>query len=378
MSNPIRLEGLLPGWEAPRSQERYLIGVLRGEGIGPEVIDVALQVLSECAVRMKVNFAIKTGGKIGLAALKKSGQVLTPEVEAFCESIFAQGGAVLCGPAGGRFVYELRSRFGLYCKISPVRPLKVLQDAGVIKPEARADVDVLLVRENTGGVYFGRWEEKRDKGDWLASHYFDYRREEVERVLQAAAGLALRRRKILTLVVKSEGLPSISRIWIETAQKIAENSSLRLRTLQVDHAAFQLIQTAQDFDVIVTSNLFGDILADGCGLLLGSRGMCYSGNFGKNGLAVYQTGHGSANDLANRNLANPIGQILSLVMMLEVSFGLADLGNSVRKAIEQTLQEGWRTADIAGKEHVIVGTKELGYKIRQTLKKIIPEKKHQN
>jgi 3-isopropylmalate dehydrogenase len=371
MSKQIRLEGILPGWEAPKPRESYLIGVLPGEGIGPEVIGVALQVLDEGAARMKVDFAIKTGGEIGLAALKKYGQVLTPEVEAFCESVFAQGGAVLCGPAAGRFVYELRSRFGLYCKISPIRPLKILQDAGVIRPEARADVDVLLVRENTGGVYFGRWEETRDKGDWLASHYFDYHREEVERVLQAAAGLALQRRKTLTLVVKSEGMPSISRVWMETAQKVAAGSDLRFQTLQVDHAAFQLIQTARDFDVVVTSNLFGDILADNGGLLLGSRGMCYSGNFGKNGLAVYQTGHGSANDLAHRNLANPVGQILSLVMMLEVSFGLADLADSTLKAVVYALGEGWRTADIAGKESNIVGTKELGNKIRQALKKII-------
>jgi 3-isopropylmalate dehydrogenase len=371
MSDQIRLEGILPGWEARQPRASYLIGILPGEGIGQEVIDVALSVLREGAARMKVDFSVKTGGEIGLAALKKHGQVLTPEVEAFCESIFAQGGAVLCGPAAGRFVYELRSRFGLYCKISPIRPLKVLQDAGVIKSEARAGVDILLVRENTGGVYFGRWKEKKDKDDWLASHYFDYHREEVERVLQAAAGLALQRRKILTLVIKPEGMPSISRIWMETAQKVAAGSKLRLRTLQVDHAAFQLIQTARDFDVVVTSNLFGDILADNGGLLLGSRGMCYSGNFGKNGLAVYQTGHGSANDLANRNMANPVGQILSLVMMLEVSFGLADLADGILKAVVDALGAGWRTADIAGKESNIVGTKELGDKIGQALQKII-------
>jgi 3-isopropylmalate dehydrogenase len=172
-------------------------------------------------------------------------------------------------------------------------------------------------------------------------------------------------------VIKSEGMPSISRVWMETAQKVAAALKLRLRTLQVDHAAFQLIQTAHDFDVVVTSNLFGDILADNGGLLLGSRGMCYSGNFGKDGLAVYQTGHGSANDLANRNVANPVGQILSLVMMLEVSFGLTDLADCMLKAVVHALGEGWRTADIAGKERNIVGTKELGNKIRQAFKKII-------
>ncbi len=370
MPNPINLEKLIPGWEKHKPKSRYLVGVLPGEGIGPEVIETSLQVLDEAARRFNLDFVIKTGGKIGLSAYQESGQVLTPEIIELAEAIFAEGGAVLCGPAGGRFVYELRSRFDLFCKISPVQPLRVLQDAGILRPETRHGVDFLLVRENAGGEYFGRWEEKRTGNDWLASHTFEYGKDEVERIIRVAAGLAAQRRNGLTLVVKTEGFPSISRLWMDIAESQAKKAGLKLQVLQADHAAFQLIQTGQEFDVVVSSNLIGDVLADGCGLLLGARGMCHSGNFGKNGAAVYQTGHGSAKDLARRNKANPLGQILSLTMMLEVSFGLSELASFIVASIEKALAEGWRTADIVGKKSTVVGTRELGHKICRAMESV--------
>jgi 3-isopropylmalate dehydrogenase len=370
MPDAIGLDGLIPGWKSPEPRNRYLVGVLPGEGIGPEIIDVALKILEECARGAGVDFQVRTGGDIGLKALRNHGRILTPEVEAFCRSIFAEGGALLCGPAGGRFVYDLRARFGLYCKISPIRPLKPLYDTGVLKPEALAEVDFLVVRENTGGVYFGKWKERGQGRNRTASHSFRYREDEVEQIIKVAAGLAARRRRDLALVTKSEGLPSISRLWADVASEIAAAAGLRFRILQVDHAAFQLVHTGRRFDVVVSSNLFGDILSDCCGLLLGSRGMCFSGNMGKDSRAVYQTGHGGANDLVGQNQANPVGQILSLGLMLEVSFGLGGMASAIRRAVEVTLGEGWRTPDIAGPDSSVIGTRELGQKIAQNLQEL--------
>lgn len=361
----------IPGW-CTYSQKRteYTIGVLPGEGIGPEVIEVSLQVLDAVTRGTAINFKIQVGGKIGLPAQRETGRVLTPEVVSFCESIFAEKGAVLCGPAGGRFVYELRSRFDLFCKIIPIRPLAALLDTGVIKADALKDVDILMVRENAGGIYFGRWEERQGVHGLMASHSFEYRKDQVERILRVAIGFATMRRRRLSLVLKSEGIPSISRLWIEVLNDLVKGLELSFEILQVDNAAFQLIHAAGNFDVVVSPNLFGDILADCCGLLLGSRGMCFSGNFGREGMAVYQTGHGGAYSLASSDRANPIGQILSLVMLLRVSFGLTELAGRIEAAVEKTLIEGWRTPDIIAPGCKVVGTRELGRRICQAIEEL--------
>ena len=365
------LRQTIPGWsDSPQDKLEYTRGVFPGEGIGPEVIGVSLQLLEAVARGTPINFKVRIGGKIGLPAQRETGHVLTPEVLAFCESIFAQGGVILCGPAGGRFVYELRSRFDLFCKITPLLPLPALRDTGVVKADALEDVDILMVRENSGGIYLGQWKEKADADGLTASHSFEYREDQVERILRVAIGLANMRRRRLTLVLKPDGIPSISRLWINVLNDLVDGSSLSFEVLQVDHAAFQLIQTARTFDVVVSPNLFGDILADCGGLLLGSRGMCFSGNFGKNGMAVYQTGHGAAYDLAGKDEANPIGQILSLAMLLRMSFGLEELAGRIETALNKTLSEGWRTPDILAPDCKIVGTRELGSRIVQAIEEL--------
>ena len=363
----------IPGWsDSQQGKSEYTIGVLPGEGIGPEVIGVSLLVLEAVTRGTHINFKVRVGGKIGLPAQRETGHVLTPEVLAFCESIFAEEGVMLCGPAGGRFVYELRSRFDLFCKITPLLPLVALRDTGVVKADALEDVDILLVRENSGGIYFGKYKEMPEADGLTASHFFVYREDQVERILRVAIGLASMRQRRLTLVLKSEGIPSISRLWIKVLNDLVKGSSLSFEILQVDNAAFQLIQPARTFDVVVSPNLFGDILADCGGLLLGSRGMCFSGNFGKNGMAVYQTGHGAAYDLAGKDEANPVGQILSLAMLLRMSFGLEELAGRIETALDKTLSEGWRTPDILTSDCKIVGTRELGSRIVQ----VIEELKH--
>lgn len=361
----------IPGWSNPsRERTEYTIGVLPGEGIGPEIIAVSLRVLEALAELTFIDFRILEGGKIGLPAKRETGCSLTPGVIDFCGSIFAEKGAILCGPGGARFVYELRSQFDLFCKLSPLRPVKALLDCGVVKADVLKDVDILMVRENAGGVYFGRWEEKEGVNGLTASHCFEYRADEVERILHVAIGLARKRRGRLSLVLKSDGIPSISQLWIRIFNDLTRNSDLSCQILEVDNATFRLIGEPSDFDVIVSPNLFGDILADCGGLLLSSRGMCFSGNFGTNGKAVYQTGHGAAYGLAGRDKANPIGQVFSLSMLLRTSFGLHGLADLIEGAVGRTLTDGWRTADILGPNSKLVGTRELGELIVQRIEQM--------
>jgi 3-isopropylmalate dehydrogenase len=167
--------------------------------------------------------------------------------------------------------------------------------------------------------------------------------------------------------LKTEGIPSISRLWVKVLEELVRDVDLRTEVLQVDNAVFQLLREARNLDVIVSPNLFGDILADSGGLLLGSRGMCFSGNLGRDGMAVYQTGHGGAHDLAGSDRANPIGQIHSLSMLLRTSFGLTGSADLIERAVERTLRDGWRTPDIDAPGRKIIGTREMGRRIAQAV-----------
>jgi 3-isopropylmalate dehydrogenase len=367
MIDNLTLCEVISGWTSRSGEKnRSTIGVLPGEGIGPEIIGVSLDVLDAVTRGTPVQFEVETGGDIGLPAQQKTGQVLTKEVVSFVESVFSRGGAVLCGPGGGRFVYELRSEFDLFCKVTPIRPLPALLDVGVVKTDNLNDVDILIVRENAGGIYFGQWEASQEGNGLRASHTFEYRENEVERILCVAVALA-RGRRHLSLILKPDGIPSISRLWVEVFKRVVKDSGLESQILQVDYAAYQLIHSAEKFDVIVCPNLFGDILSDLGGLLMGSRGMCFSGNFGKDGRAVYQTGHGAAYDLSGRDQANPIGQLCSLTMLLRVSFGQQGLAQRIEAAMEKVLREGWRTPDIASSGCKVVGTRELGDRIVEAI-----------
>lgn len=364
MSDFMSLKRTIPGWDTdqPRGSE-YPIGVLPGEGIGPEVIDAALKVLDAVSAGKQVRFKIERGGKIGLPAQEETGCALTREVISFCQDIFQQKGAILCGPAGGRFVYDLRAHFDLFCKIVPLRPLVGSPDFGVLKADAVKGADVVVVRENSGGIYLGDWQTEYRNDHVTASHTFEYRSDQVERILRVAAGLAKRRRRRLTLVVKSEGMPAVSCLWARGLNELAKDSGLHCEVLQADNAAYQLIRAPRDFDVIVTTNLLGDILGDCGALIMGSRGMSFSGNFGKARKAVYQTGHGAAHDLAGRDEANPVAQILSIAMLLRISFGLEGMADRIEAAVTKTLEAGWRTPDIASPGCRLVGTGEMGCRI---------------
>jgi len=342
---------------------RFSVGVLPGEGVGPEVIAAALAVLT-AAEAGGARFDVETGGPIGRDAEVLSGSALTEDVVGFCEGVFRGGGAVLAGPGGSRFVYELRRRFDLFCKLSPLRPFEALLDAGRLKSAGVAGTDVLVVRENVGGEYLGEWRESSDaERGRVCHHAFHYAEDHVRRLLGVAAELAASRRGKLAVVIKEGGLPTVSALWRDLGREAAAASGVALRVLDIDLTAYLLIQDPLGFDVVAASNLFGDVLADLGAVLLSSRGVSFSGNFAENGAAVYQTNHGSALDLAGQGRANPIGQICSLAMMLRESFGLHREAAWIEEATADALRLGFRTFDVAAPGTVVVGTAEMAARI---------------
>lgn len=347
----------------------FLIGVLPGEGIGPEIIEGTLKVLEVLEKSTPYSFEIKTGGKIGFSAFEEEGKFLTEGVATFCKAIFAERGALLAGPGGGRFVYELRKHFDLFCKFTPIRPFAEVSKCKPLTPEARKDVDMVIVRENTSGAYFGEWGIIDDK----AFHRYEYTKKAIARILQVGVQLASMRRNKLWVVLKTGGLPSISQLWQETLNEVVTDNKIDIKSVEIDNAVFQLIANAPALDVVVAPNMFGDILSDCAALLLGSRGMSFSGNFSCNGASVFQTAHGAAHDLARTDKANPIGQILSLAMLLRESFGLYECAEAIERAIASALREV-RTEDVWIDGFRLVGTKEMAKIISGKLQTSLLEK----
>jgi len=321
-------------------------------------------VLSAIENNSSLNCDIRYGGLIGRNAKEVFGKALSKEVIAWTESLFNEGGAILCGPASSRFVYEMRSEFDLFCKFTPVQPHAALRDIGVIKSAALENVDLMLVRENASGDYFGESIREIDKqGRSRVKHSFSYYADEVHRIVDVAIRLARQRRGKLCLVIKSDGIPGVSKLWADIFAEQALDTELETSILEIDNAVYQIIAAADKFDVIVSPNMFGDILADNASLLLGTRGLSYSGNFGASGFATYQTGHGAAYDITGMNIANPIGQILSMAMMFRESFGLCNIATAIEESVSQILGSGIRTPDIMSPGATIVGTDEMGERI---------------
>lgn len=348
---------------APRRRSSRIVGVLPGEGIGPEVIGCALRVLSALESASGERFEVEVGAAIGRDAERGGGKALSDEVIAFCGQIFSRGGAVLNGPGGGRYVYDLRREFGLFCKLSPLKTCEELSGAIRLKPEHVRGVDILMVRENSSGLYQGVWKAEDAPAGRVAGHSFSYSEAEVRRILWPAARLAQTRRGELTVVYKEAGVPSISELWRDCALEIAARAGVRCSLLDIDHVSYRLIQHPREFDVVVAPNLFGDVLSDLGGVLLGSRGLCFAGSFATNGDAVYSTNHGAAYDLAGTNRANPVAQILSLAMLLRESFHLSKEAGQIEEAVVRVWRDGWRTADLMEPGCRVLGTREMGERI---------------
>lgn len=351
----------------PRPTEPFCIGVLPGEGIGPDVIGVALKVLQALPEPDAPRFDLIWGGEIGTRAKALDGQPLTAETCQFCHHIFARGGAILNGPGGDRYVYDLRREFDLFCKISPLQVVDEITGAGPMKAEHIRGTDILIVRDNAAGLYQGPWRQTFTDGERRAEQSCAYTETQTRRIVTVAARLAAARRGKLCVVVKEGGVPTISQLWRDVAEQIASETNLELTIINVDHMAYALIQAPCSFDVVVTPNMFGDVLADLGSVLIGSRGNSFSGNFDDNGAAVYQTNHGSGYDLVGKDLANPVGQIFSLAMLLRESFGLENEARRLEAGVAQVWRDGWRTFDVMESGCQQVGTVQMGELIAEAV-----------
>ncbi|MFG0319783.1 MAG: aldehyde dehydrogenase family protein, partial [Planctomycetota bacterium JB042] len=366
---PLLVDGA-PGRPDPRPAP--VLGLVPGEGIGEDLTEVALEVLAALESAGGRRIDVRRPGPARGGTNGEEAAVDFENVARFCEATFAAGGAVLTGPVGGRFVYDLRRRFDLFCKLAPVRPFPELSRVGPLRPEALADVDLLLVRENIGGVYFADEAGGTGPGGDGDGHIdcsFRYAERQVRRLVEAAARLAAAREGRLTVVTKEGGLPALSALWRRCAEDAARETGVDLEVLHADHMAYRLIQDAAAFDVIAAPNLIGDVLTDLSAVLLGSRALSFSGSFSAAGPAVYQTNHGAAFDLAGRDRADPTAHVLALAMLLRESLGRADEAARVERAVREVWKWGWRSDGLLEEGCLPVGTREMGERIAEAIRR---------
>lgn len=332
--------------------------LLPGDGIGPEVVAEAVRVLEAIAGKYGHSFSFAER-LMGGCSIDKFGSSLTDETLADCQA----SDAILLGAVGGpkwddptakdrpeRGLLALRKGLGVFANLRPVKVLPALMEWSPLKKEKLQNVDIMVVRELTGGLYFG-WPKGRDIKDGRERavdtlEYYDY---EIRRVMELAFGLARDRKKKVTSVDKANVLES-SRLWRQIATKVGEqNPDVKLEHVLVDAASMWLITSPAKMDVIVTENMFGDILTDEASVLAGSMGMLPSASLGETGPGLYEPIHGSAPDIAGKGIANPIGMILSSALLLRYSLGLENEAASIERAVDQSIAEGARTVDIGGK-----------------------------
>jgi 3-isopropylmalate dehydrogenase len=344
----------MPSPNLRRESATPLIGVLPGEGCGPDLTRYALEILEAASPAARPR--IETGGRIGEAAREATGSPLPADVIRFCRSVFDRGGAILAGAGGDRFVYEARREFGLYAKQNPIHSFPELAESGRWRPSADP-VDVIVMRENLGGLYQSRLAEgASDEGTTTIA--FPTGHEDVADLTDLAARVAGERRGLLTLVTKRSGLPELHRIWEDAARRAAAAHDVELQLLDVDVAAYLLLRSPESFDVIATSNGFGDILSDIGGHLMGSRGNTYGASYSRDGSAIYQTNHGCAADIAGADRVNPAGQILSLALLVREHLGWENVAAAMTGSVRATWREGIVTADLEGPGLTTVGTAE--------------------
>ncbi|EQB95698.1 MULTISPECIES: 3-isopropylmalate dehydrogenase [Geobacillus] len=351
----------------------YRIAVLPGDGIGKEVTSGAVEVLKAVGIRFGHEFTFEYG-LIGGAAIDEAGTPLPEETLRLCR----ESDAVLLGAVGGpkwddspphlrpeKGLLAIRKQLDLYANLRPVVCYDSLVSASPLKPDLVQGVDFVIVRELTGGIYFGQPSGRVvENGEEKAVDTLLYKKEEIERIVRMAFILARGRKKKVTSVDKANVLSS-SRLWREVAEEVAKQfPDVTLEHMLVDNAAMQLIRAPKQFDVIVTENMFGDILSDEASMLSGSLGMLPSASLSASGPSLYEPVHGSAPDIAGMNKANPIAAILSAAMMLRLSFGLTAEAEAVEHAVWQALALGLRTADLAPSGGRIVSTNEMVEEIK--------------
>ncbi|WP_366923169.1 3-isopropylmalate dehydrogenase [Metallumcola ferriviriculae] len=359
--------------------------VLPGDGIGQEIVPEAVKVLEKVAAKHGLDLQLQEG-LIGGAAIDAVGKSLPDETLAMCR----QSDAVLLGAVGGpkwdtlpaaqrpevAALLALRKGLGLYANIRPCFLYPALVDASALKKEIVVGTDMVVIRELTGGLYFGEKfreaytvtslsGEEVEMGE-KAVDTLVYTTPEIERILKLAFETARKRSGKVMSVDKANVLES-SRLWRETAQRMAaDNPDINLESMYVDNCAMQLVRDPKQFDVIVTENMFGDILTDQASMLSGSIGMLPSASVGGE-VALYEPAHGSAPDIAGKGLANPLATILSVAMMLELTFNMTTAADSIRNAVERVLNAGYRTGDIMTPGAKQIGTTEMGALVREQL-----------
>ncbi len=349
------------------------VTVLAGDGIGPEVVRVGIDVLKAVAELWSISVSFEEG-LIGARALEHCGVPLPQDT---LDKV-NRSDAVLLGAVGDqrwverdyalrpeKGLLDLRKHMRLYANLRPVRVYPQLLHVSSFRPERVEGTDVLIVRELIGGVYFGepRGIETTHGGEQRAFNTMEYSTGQIERVARLAYSLAMKRTKRLTSVDKANVL-EVSLLWRKVVTSVAsEYPEVTLQHMLVDNCAMQLVRDPRQFDVILTENLFGDILSDEAAMIPGSIGMLPSASLGDNGSALYEPVHGSAPDIEGKDLANPIATILSIAMLCRYSLACESAANLIEEAVSSTLDEGYRTRDIYSGGDRVVGTQEMGKRI---------------
>ena len=347
----------------------YQIAVIPGDGIGPDVVEQTLKVMDKVGEKFGHTFNY-TKVLAGGCAIDATGACLPQETIDICKA----SDAVLLGAVGGwkwdnlpgdqrpeRALLGLRKALGLFANLRPALLFEQLADASPLKPEILAGgLDIVVVRELTGGIYFG---EKGHRDTDLGPAAYDieqYAEGEVRRIAKVAFDMAMKRSKHVTSVDKANVLES-SRLWRRVVAEVAQDyPEVTLDNLYVDNAAMQLVRNPRQFDVIVTSNIFGDILSDEASQITGSIGMLPSASLAEGNFGMYEPVHGSAPDIAGQDKANPMATILSAAMMLRYTFGLGAEADVIENAVKSVLDQGYRTPDLYAGQGTQVGTAQMG------------------
>lgn len=358
----------------------YRIAVIPGDGIGPEIVAEARKILDKVGEVYGHSFTY-TEVLMGGASIDVYGVPLTDEALETAK----ENDSVLLGAVGGNVgnsrwydvapnlrpeagLLSIRKGLGLFANIRPAYLYKELSEACPLKKELTGDgFDMVIMRELTGGLYFGERYTKEENGVRKAVDTLVYDENEIRRIAVKAFDIAMKRRKEVISVDKANVLDS-SRLWRAVVEEVAKDyPEVKLSHMLVDNCAMQLVMNPGQFDVVLTENMFGDILSDEASMITGSIGMLPSASLGSTKLGLYEPSHGSAPDIAGQNKANPIATILSAAMMLRYSFDLDQEADAVEAAVQKVLEDGWRTGDIYSEGLKLVGTREMGDRIADNI-----------
>lgn len=352
------------------------IAVIKGDGVGPEIIEEGIKILKKIEQKYDHKFEI-TEVFGGGASIDKYGEPLTNETLEICKN----SDAVLLGAVGGpkwdkvesekrpeKGLLKLREGLGLFANLRPATMHQSIKQSSPLRADiVEKGIDFIVVRELTGGIYFGKRQTGIQNGVEFASDEEKYDANEIERIAKKAFEIAMTRKKKLVCVDKANVLDS-SKLWRKVIDKMAKDyEQVQVSYMYVDNAAMQIVRDPSQFDVIVTNNIFGDIISDEASIVTGSIGMLPSASIRSDSFGMYEPIHGSAPDIAGENVVNPIATILSVAMMLRQSFKMETEAKNIEDAVTKVLEKGYRTKDIYNNQGTIMGTKEISQMIQKEI-----------